>query len=304
MEALLAKLVYWAQLTQAVPLVRSAGKAMLIATAFFLVVLFFERRAGVDVRRYRSRNFLNDVVYTLFYKGGFYNVLLLALVTNAVSLQMPFLQLNLLRDLPWYVGLAVFWIAGDLAIYWWHRLQHANRFLWALHSVHHSQQRLNLFTASRRHPLENLMLDVLIYAMGFHMVLGIPTQGWLPLAVTIACVAGIQHAELDWRFGPLYRVIVSPKFHAFHHSVDPAHANANYGFLFSAWDYLFGTAASEQQRPAQYGVDGIDFHESLISQLVKPFHLMWRWRDASTPLTDDPTSGSAGLRAASNAPGP
>ena len=303
MEALMARLVDWAQIVQAVPLVRSAGHATLVAMGFFLTVLLFERRARVDVGRYRSRNFFNDVVYTLFYKGGFYNVLLLAIVTNVLSSQMPFLQLNLLRDLPWYVGLAIFWIAGDLAIYWWHRLQHANRFLWALHSVHHSQQRLNLFTASRRHPLENLMLDVLIYAVGFHMLLGIPTQGWLPLAVAIACIAGIQHAELDWRFGPLYGVIVSPRFHAFHHSVDPAHANANFGFLFSAWDYLFGTAVPEQQRPARYGVEGIDYHESLVSQLVKPFRLMWRWRIASTPLTDGSASAPAAVRTVSNAPG-
>lgn len=291
MDAWLQSLLAWAQAVQAMPLLRSAGQAVLIYAAFLLAVLFFERRAGADRTRYRSRHFANDVLYTLFYKGGFYNVLLLAALTNALGTHLDFLQLNLLRDLPWYVGLAIFWVGGDLAMYWWHRLQHANRFLWALHSVHHSQERLTLFTASRRHPLENLMLDVLVFFVPFHLVLGIPTRGWLPLAVAISCIAAVQHAQLDWHFGPLYRVIVSPRFHAFHHSAEPAHANSNYGFLFSTWDFLFGTATPEQARPVRYGVDGIDYRESLLSQLGTPLRLMWRWRHV--PARSTPAEASA-----------
>ena len=303
MEALLEQLIAWARLVQALPLVRSAGLAMLIYTAFFLGVFLLERRAGVDVGRYRARNFYNDVAYTLFYKGGFYNVLMVAAVTNALQPQLPFLQLNLLHDLPWYAGLAVFWIGGDLAFYWLHRLQHANRFLWALHTVHHSQEHLNLFTAQRRHPIESLIGTVLIFNVGFHWVLGVPTQGWLPLAVAVTCVSTLQHAQLDWRFGPLHRIIASPAFHAFHHSTDPRHANANFAFLFSAWDYLFGTAVTEQRRPERYGIDGIDYRESLASQLVTPFRLMWRWRHAPPPSTEA-AALAAPVEAAANSNAP
>jgi len=263
---------------QGVQLVRSAGHAVLVYLGFFLAVLLFEGRGGADTSRYRSRHFINDVAYTLFYRGGFYNVLMLAVVTNALGSRLDVLRLDLLRGLPWYVGLTIFWVAGDFAMYWWHRFQHANRFLWALHSVHHSQEELNLFTASRRHPLENLMLDVLIFFVLFNLILGIPTQGWMPLAAIITSLTAIQHAQLDWRFGPLYRLVVSPHFHSFHHSASPEHLNANFGFLFSFWDYLFGTAVRQRDRPTRYGVDGIDYGESLARQLVSPFKLMWRWR--------------------------
>jgi sterol desaturase/sphingolipid hydroxylase (fatty acid hydroxylase superfamily) len=205
---------------------------------------------------------------------------MLVAVTDALEPRLDFMRFQLMKDVPWQIGLAVFWVVGDFAMYWWHRLQHANRFLWALHSVHHSQRQLNLFTAWRRHPLENLILTVLIFFGIFHLVLGVPTQGWMPLAVVITSLTAIQHAQLDWRFGPLQRIVVSPWFHSFHHSTDAAHANSNFGFLFSAWDHLFGTAVPEQPRPLRYGVDGIDYHESLVSQLVKPFQLMWRWRRA------------------------
>ena len=284
------KLAELTALTHLDQLVKSAAYALVVYSGFLLAVYVLEARAGADRARYRTRHFANDVVYTLFYRGGFYNLFILAAVTNALEPRLGFLQLDLLRSLPWPVGLAVYWIGGDFAMYWWHRLQHSNRFLWALHSVHHSQERMTLFTASRRHPLEALSLNLLIFFGIFHLLLGIPTRGWMPLAAVITSVLAIQHSQLDWRLGPLYRVLVSPRFHSFHHSTEPAHANANYGFLFSCWDFLFGTAVPEQPRPARYGVDGLDMAETLKSQLLAPFRLMWRWRRRPAPRPDTPTA--------------
>lgn len=293
---LLQRLADFAALIELGDLMRSLAMSLLVPVAFLGVVLLFERRAKADRYRYASRSFANDVLYTLFYKGGFYNVLMLAAVTNAVEPRLAFIQLDLSQWIPWPIGLAIFWVGGDFVTYWWHRLQHANRFLWAFHTVHHSQERLTLFTASRRHPLENLSMDVLLYFGIFHLVLGIPTRGWLPLSALITSVIAIQHAQLDWRFGPFYKVFVSPRFHAFHHSAEPKHANANYGFLFSCWDFLFGTAVPEQALPARYGVDGIEMGESLTRQMILPFRLAWRWRrgipEAPDGATDRHRDGS------------
>lgn len=292
MDALLHRIAEIAGVVQLGPLAKSTIKGFLVYSGFLLAVYLFERRSGADSARYRTRHFGNDVLYTLFYKGGFYNILILAALTNAIEPRVGFLRLNLLGGLPWPVGLALFWVAGDFVTYWWHRLQHANRFLWAFHSIHHSQEQLTLFTASRRHPLENLSMDVLLYFVLFHMLLGIPTQGWMPLGVVITCISAIQHAQLDWRFGPLYRVLVSPRFHAYHHSVEPRHANANYGFLFSGWDYLFGTAVTEKQLPTRYGVAGIDMGESLTNHLINPFRLIWRWRRAPVASPASPQTSA------------
>ncbi len=121
----------------------------------FVLAVFCSRPAGrADPARYRTRNFANDVLYTLFYKGGFYTVVVLAAVTNALGPRLEFLRLNLLGHVPWPVGLLVFWVVGDFLTYWWHRLQHAVPFLWAFHSVHHSQEQMTVLTAFRRHPLE------------------------------------------------------------------------------------------------------------------------------------------------------
>ncbi|MDH5283363.1 MAG: sterol desaturase family protein [Gemmatimonadota bacterium] len=281
----LAEIAAMAHLEQ---LAKSTVYAILVYSAFVLTIYLFETRAGADPGRYRSRNFAIDVLYTLFYKGGFYSVLLLAAVTNAIGPRLDFLRLNLGELVPWPIGLALFWVGGDFVTYWWHRLQHAVPFLWAFHSIHHSQEQMTALTASRRHPLENLSMDVILYFFIFNLVLGVPTRGWMPLATLITCIAVLQHAQLDWRFGPLQRVLVGPRFHAFHHSRLPEHANANFGFLFSCWDYLFGTAVPEQARPTTFGVEGAGIRETIGSQLFTPFRLLWQWRrrPASVPSSE------------------
>jgi sterol desaturase/sphingolipid hydroxylase (fatty acid hydroxylase superfamily) len=77
--------------------------------------------------------------------------------------------------------------------------------------------------------------------------------------------------------------LVAPA-HAFHHS-SPEHANANFGFLFSCWDYLFGTAVPEQGRPTSFGVEGTEVRETIASQLFTPFRLLWKWRRQPAPAS-------------------
>jgi sterol desaturase/sphingolipid hydroxylase (fatty acid hydroxylase superfamily) len=265
----------FAERVHAGQIVASMFWAIGVYGAIFGIVYLLERRAGRDTARYRTRNFVNDVLYTIFYKGGFFDVLLLVTVTNAFESRLAGVRVHVLDGLPWLAGLLLYWIAGDFVTYWWHRLQHSNRILWAFHSVHHSQVQVTMFTASRRHVLEMLSM-VMLYFLGFHILLGIPTRGWMPLTAVITCLVAIQHAQLDWHLGPFSRIFVSPRFHAFHHSAETRHTNSNFGFLFSTWDYLFGTAVAEECLPARYGVDGLDMQESLWSQLITPFQLLRR----------------------------
>ncbi len=290
MAELLERLTDIATLVRLGEMVMSVLQSLLIPFGFLLAVYLFELRGGADPNRYRTRNFLHDVIYLFVYVGGFYDVFALAIVLNAIESHLEFLQIAPTRSLPWPVGLAIFWVGGDFVVYWWHRLQHSNRFLWAFHSVHHSQEHITLFTASRRHPVEQLSMDLLLFFFIFHLVLGVPTRGWVPLAVLVRTVSSLQHAQLDWRFGPLHKVLVSPRFHAFHHSAQPEHANANYGFLFSTWDYIFGTAVPEQPLPVRYGLDGIEMKESLAGHLITPFRLLWQWRHRGSAATPEVNS--------------
>jgi len=235
--------------------------------------MLLEWRRGADLARYRTTNFASDVIHALFYRGGLYNVLIFAGLSNAIATLFPFLDLRLLPDAPLWLSLTLFWVGGDFLLYWIHRAQHNNRVLWAFHTIHHSQEQLNTLTQYRRHPLDRALFDVFLFVV-FVQVLGLPTTSWVPLFVLTTALQALQHADLGWRFGPFYRLVVSPAFHAVHHSTDMRQQNANFGAMLSVWDFLFGTAAKDESRPARFGVEEVRNPERLWEQLWSPFRTL------------------------------
>jgi len=144
------------------------------------------------------------------------------------------------------------WIIFDFLNYWMHRLQHAFRPLWVLHRFHHAQTELTFLTASRIHVLEQLYVGILMMIPA--LLLGVPQPRLLPILVLQIFSETVQHARLQWTYGRLHGVIVSPVFHLTHHSVDVRHHNANYARIFSLWDVLFGTFIRAEEPVERFGL--------------------------------------------------
>jgi sterol desaturase/sphingolipid hydroxylase (fatty acid hydroxylase superfamily) len=237
-----------------------------------LIIVAAERRQTRGFGVYRSRNALNDLGYAIFYKCSIYNLLvfpLFAFVAPRLSFLRANLLTGLLNGLPPAVTLLACWLLYDFLNYWTHRMQHAVRPLWAFHSVHHTQTQLTFLSANRIHAFEQLYVSFLMIVPAF--VLGIAPPRWLPLLVAQTLSETFQHARLDWTFGPLSRLFVSPATHALHHSTDPREYNGNYGRVLSLWDALFGTFVRSRGAVQRYGVDGMDVPETLTAQFVHPF---------------------------------
>ncbi len=281
----------WADRLGLAALARSAGLAGALFVVVSLLVVLFELRSGASMARYRSKAFINDALYTLFYRGGFFSVFFSAAVVNGLGDRLGFLRLNLLNHLPLYAVLLIYWIVGDLCLYWAHRALHHFPGLWAFHRVHHAESQLNTLSQARRHPVDALVLSLSIY-LPLGLVLGLPTPTWLPWWATAQMLQALQHAELDWRFGRLYRWVVSPTFHSIHHSIESRDANTNFAFMFSVWDYLFGTAAARMQRPRAYGITEAPLAESIVAQVVEPFRAVAR-RHKSALVPDEGVSRNA-----------
>ncbi len=133
-------------------------------------------------------------------------------------------------------------LATDLAGYAFHRLSHRWRWLWLMHSVHHSDRKLDASTAIREHPVE-MICDVTILA-GTLMALGIPLWVEGLRAAVLNPQAMAQHANIAyprWIEHAFRWLLVTPAMHHVHHSPDPRDTNTNYGIMFSFWDRLFGT---------------------------------------------------------------
>lgn len=266
--------------------------AVLLFGGLFVAVVVCEAVSGAKVSRYASREFLNDLAYALFYRGGFYVLFVYNPFFDSLRPQLAVFDVHLLSKMPAYISIPVYFLATDFFGYWIHRLQHT-RFFWHFHSVHHSQRNLTFLTFGRFHLVDQFMANVVIFIP--LLLLGAPPKLWLWVGFVQWFLQAIQHSELNWRLGPFYYVVAGPVFHSIHHSPEPAVLNKNYSMAFSFWDFLFGTGIDARERCHVYGVTGLHMPETLAGQFATPFRMLYR--DIRTPK-------AAGGRSTASAPLP
>jgi sterol desaturase/sphingolipid hydroxylase (fatty acid hydroxylase superfamily) len=147
---------------------------------------------------------------------------------------------------PWIIGL----VGIDFLYYWWHRASHLVNVLWAVHSVHHQSEDLNLAVALRQPAFEALTI------IPFHIPLAL--VGVSP-AIYVSCYAIDLiyqfwiHTELTKKLGWIEKVLNTPSSHRVHHGINPKYLDKNYGGILIVWDRLFGTYQPEEERVV-YGV--------------------------------------------------
>lgn len=136
----------------------------------------------------------------------------------------------------------VCFILMDFTIWLQHVATHKIPFLWRFHRVHHTDPDVDVTSAFRFHPIEiclSLGWKALIVIM-----LGAPAFVVFWFQVTLNASAQFNHTNLKlplWLDQALRKVIVTPRMHRVHHSVDPKESDTNFGFFLSFWDYLFTT---------------------------------------------------------------
>jgi sterol desaturase/sphingolipid hydroxylase (fatty acid hydroxylase superfamily) len=274
-EAILAGLAHYASTLASYPLSQSLWHAVKMLAGLFVAIFVLEMVTGGNVRRYLTRNFRTDVTYGIFYMGGIYNALIYAPLVAGLALIIPAWDFRLLNYVPGPLGFVIYWVLADAAGYWVHRWYHRNPILWEFHKVHHTQTELTFVTSWRNHVVEQLVSNIVLFVP--LMVLGLPTWYWAPVFSVQLVFEGLQHADLNWRFGWLYPIVVSPSFHAIHHAPDLEHNTSNYAKILSIWDYVFGTI-SAAARPTRYGLDGTDMPVSFWGTMAAPFISLWRKR--------------------------
>lgn len=196
-----------------------------------------------------------DVIYTLLHRLGGFSLLVFMLLTPVIQTATEelrafgFTPLNLdaawpgLTDIPW-VSFLLYLVMLDFVDYLLHRLQHRLRWWWALHSLHHSQQKMSFWSDDRNHLLDDLLIDGIKAALA--LVIGVEPGQFVGLVVASRVLESIQHANVPWSFGLLGRCVVSPIFHRRHHAIGFGHEGrargCNFAVLFPIWDVLFRTA--------------------------------------------------------------
>jgi sterol desaturase/sphingolipid hydroxylase (fatty acid hydroxylase superfamily) len=258
---------------------RVLGSALaLLAVVAVAVPLRYGREGW---RRLWTRGARTDLLYAVFYIGGFYAFLvsgpMYRLLTAAVERYAPFLRLNVMAAWPPLLQFAFASVVFDGILYFVHRLSHRTRWLWAFHAVHHSQPDLTPLTNFRFHFVDASVKGLLQFPVA--VVLGVPAGVWTATIWIQVALDALAHSALAWEYGPLGRVLVSPGFHRVHHSADERHRDRNFGLSYSFWDRLFGTAAPPHEEPHAYGAPELHMPESLTRQLAHPFVTLARRTD-------------------------
>jgi sterol desaturase/sphingolipid hydroxylase (fatty acid hydroxylase superfamily) len=159
--------------------------------------------------------------------------------------------------------------------YFIHFLFHRFSWLWSFHSIHHSDDLVDVTTTFRQHPIESVI------RICFHLtsifILGIPVWVLLVYLTMSTIIAQVEHAniripnKLDrW----LQYVVVTPYMHKVHHSRFQHETDSNYSNIFSFWDRMFGTYKRRNNYSTiQYGLDYLDTHThySLLDLIKLPF---------------------------------
>jgi sterol desaturase/sphingolipid hydroxylase (fatty acid hydroxylase superfamily) len=158
--------------------------------------------------------------------------------------------------------------AEDHCYYWFHRVHHETRFLWAAHVNHHSSEHFNLSTALRQTlltPITGPIFWAPLALLGYPPVMILTAQAWSLL------YQFWLHTEAIDKLGPLEWVMNTPSHHRVHHGKNTDYLDRNHAGIFIIWDRLYGTFAPERERVVYgltkdirtFNLAKIGFHEWL-----------------------------------------
>ncbi len=223
------------------------------AIPFFLVTVVLEawlvRRREEEPGEHLAGHTTKDSFASLAMGVGF-------LVVEAALKLLPFAGLAWLYqfrlfDIPvaWWSWILLLF-AEDFCYYWFHRLHHEVRTLWAAHVNHHSSTHYNLTTALRQSwttPFTGFIFWAPLPLLGFpiEMILiqkaiSLLYQYWL-------------HTELIGKMGWFEVLFNTPSHHRVHHGRNPIYLDRNHAGIFIIWDKMFGTFEPESE-PVDYGL--------------------------------------------------
>ena len=155
-------------------------------------------------------------------------------------------------------------LLDDFSYYWFHRLNHTVRLLWAAHIVHHSSDNFNYGTGIRNGWF------TLLYKPLFYMWL--PAIGFPPEMVVV-CL-GIEalwqfqlHTKYVPKMGIIEKFMNTHTMHQAHHAQNIEYLDKNHGGYLNIFDKIFGTwiELDEENIDTKYGViHAPDSHNPLI----------------------------------------
>src|SRR5258708_23172437 len=202
-------------------------------------------------------------------------------------------RLHLISGWPIWVQVTFFVVTHDLYIYWFHRWQQHNLFLWRLHEAHHSAKHVDWLAGARSHMFE-ILINQTIEAAPMILLGAAPV---VPVIKgMISAVWGMYiHSNVDVHSGGLQLVINGPEAHRWHHAVDLEPPGMNFSTKLAIWDHLFGTFYMDRARkPSAYGLTYVAVPKTWLRQNLFAFR---RFEPEPPPATAPASAATPAPRA-------
>jgi sterol desaturase/sphingolipid hydroxylase (fatty acid hydroxylase superfamily) len=230
-----------------------------------------------------------DMLYTLIHRLGLFRVALFFSVDPLFDMIFGALRqqgisgfhLDQVLDISGnaLLSFVAYLVVLDFIAYWIHRGQHQFQWWWQLHSLHHAQRQMTVWSDNRNHLLDDLIVDSLLVLAA--QMIGVAPGQFVAFVAFTQLSESFQHANLKLWFGSVgERLWVSPRFHRLHHAIGIGHESTpleaaatsanrapsgarapvgailgghNFGVLLPWWDSLFRTAVTRWSRGVTTG---------------------------------------------------
>jgi sterol desaturase/sphingolipid hydroxylase (fatty acid hydroxylase superfamily) len=162
--------------------------------------------------------------------------------------------------------------------------------LWKFHAVHHSAQAMDWLAGSRMHFVEIVVLrGTTVIPM---YVLGYSEPALYAYIFFVYLLSTLVHSNLRINFGWLQHLMVTPRFHHWHHGIEREAIDVNFAVHFPFLDRIFGTYHNppDGRWPAGYGIAGHPVPKGYWNQFRYPFAPAVRQQPNSTSANNEPLS--------------
>ena len=236
----------------------SLGLDWFVISLFFSALVFIpiERLYGVQPIAPLREGWRTDLAY--FFMGHVLVQFVLIAVTASTTTVAAFAAFPTLQaaiqSLPVWAQFLLAVFVADLAQALLHRAYHKLPWLWRFHAVHHSSRRMDWLAGSRMHLAEILLTRSFVLLP--LVVLGFSQPAVNAYVILVGVQAVLAHANLRMDFGWLEYLLVTPRYHHWHHARHRDYIDANYAIHLPLVDMLMGSFRRPPRNawPEEYGV--------------------------------------------------
>ena len=138
--------------------------SLIIICSWAVILTILERIFPLEKGQkiFRKGFWMDFFWYTLV--QSFLLGVLIAFIIRLIDSSTGISRLKIIYDWPVFYQVLLFFITHDLWQYWFHRLQHTNKYFWRTHEAAHATPEVDWLVGSRSHSIEILVAQTIEFA--------------------------------------------------------------------------------------------------------------------------------------------